>query len=496
MLLIFALALISLSAVFANDNVTDVELNSLDDGSIISDEPLEEVNDTAVEKADSEIHAKSTKGYESFKTKFTVTLTSNNTSLASKQVKINLNGNNYTRTTNDAGQASVNVKLSKGSYVAKYYFLGDNDTNPSNGSAKITIKSPVKTVLKQSDANINYRQGSKTVFIVRLLTSSGACVKKQTVTFKVNGKKYDEVTNSKGYAQVFLNLKKGTHKVSYSFKANKPYLASSGHSKVKVKAALTKGNGYWVWGSTMEKVDLKALKSAGTKQIFLHSNVFDVYGKQTVSAWINKANGYGMKVHIWVEVFYANKWIKPLKKDGSPDYSLMKKKVSQIVKYAKIKGVSGIHLDKVQFDGTAMDYDNSVKAINYFVKKVCVEVRKVKENCIISAAVMPEPGMTEYYYGQDISVMSKYLDVIVPMAHKGNYGKQTSWIKYVTKNFVLLSNGAKIWTGLQGYKSVKNPSPLSYSALLKDAKAAVSGGAKGTMIFRIGMTKLLNFNKV
>ena len=123
-------------------------------------------------------------------------------------------------------------------------------------------------------------------------------------------------------------------------------------------------------------------------------------------------------------------------------------------------------------------------------------MRKVSPNCIVSAAVMPEPGMMDYYYGQDVSEMSKYLDVIVPMAYKGNYGKNTEWIKYVTSAFNLESNGAQIWTGLQAYKSDSNVVKLSTSALLKDAKAAIEGGAKGVVLFRIGVTHYLNFNKV
>ena len=158
--------------------------------------------------------------------------------------------------------------------------------------------------------------------------------------------------------------------------------------------------------------------------------------------------------------------------------------------------MAGVHLDYVRFEGTAYKYDNSINAVNYFVKKVCTEVRKVRPNCIISAAVMPEPGMMEYYYGQDIPTMTKYLDVIIPMAYKGNYGKSTSWIKYVTNSFVLQSNGAQVWTGLQAYKSDSNVVRLSAAVLLKDAKAAMSGGAKGVVLFRIGVTNLLDFNKV
>lgn len=501
--LILALALISLSAVSASENATDCDIGGADGDVVLSEVSNPEIiaNDSAdvVEnsKADSEIHANSVVGYESFSTKFAATLTSNGTGLASKKVIINLNGNNYTRTTDSSGKASLSVSLKKGSYVANCYFLGDNDTNPSKATAKVNVKSPIKTTLKVVDKDISYRQGSKSVFIVSLLTSSGKAVANQKVTFKVNGNKYNRITNSKGQAQMFLKLKKGKHKISYSFKAKSPYLASSGSTKINVKNPMGKGNGYWMQATEMKSTNFKVLKSKGTKQIFLNSYAFEMYGKSSVVSWIKQANKNGMKVHIWVQVFYNNgKWISPLKKDGSLNKALMNNIVSKIVGYAKISRVSGVHLDYVRFGGTAQNYDNSVNAINYIVKKACLDVRKVRPNCIMSATVMPEPGMTEYYYGQDISTMTKYLDVIIPMAYKGNYGKQTSWIKYVTNSFVLESNSAQVWTGLQSYTSDKNPKLLSYSALLKDAKSAASGGAKGEVLFRFGFSKLLDFNKV
>lgn len=494
-LMILALALISLSAVSASENATDSDIAAIDD---VSDVPLLEANDTVVEdvKADSKITAKDTKGYETFQTEFKVTLKSNGTAMASKKVKINVNNKNYTRTTDDKGQAILKVKLLKGTYDVNYRFSGDNNTNPSSGKAKITIVDPKKTVIDVADKNINYRQGSKSVFIVRLLTDTGISVKDQNVTFRVNGKTYKAVTDSKGYAQIFLSLKKGTYKVSYYFKAKRPYLASNGSAKIKVKESMGKGNGYWLWASGMKSVSLKTLKAMGTKQLFLNAYAISLYGKGAVTSWIAQANRYGMKVHIWAQVFYEGKWVRPVKADGTPDYNYMKKRVAKLVSYAKIKGVAGVHMDYVRFGGTAHLYKDSTKAINYMVKKACTEIRKVNPNCIISAAVMPEPDMMLYYYGQDIPTMSKYLDVIVPMAYKGNYKKNTAWIQEVTSVFAGQSNGAQIWTGLQAYQSDDNVKRLSHSELLKDARASMKGGAKGVVLFRIGVTNLLDFNKV
>lgn len=497
--LILALALISLSAVCAGENAT---VSDMGDDSVVADVSNSDIvaNDSdegaEIIKSDSEIHAPSATGYEGFSTDFTLTLTSNGTALAFKNVTVSINGSDYAETTDSSGNVTLSVKLSKGSYIAECYFAGDDTTNPSNATANITVKSPIKTHFKVLDKAISYRQGSKSLFSVSLLTSSGEAVKNRKVTFKVNGKTYKRTTDSKGHAQLFVKLNAGKRKISYSFNASSPYLASSGSTYLKVKSPMGKGHGYWMLASGMYSTSLKTLKSMGTKQIFLHSYAVNSYGKSAVSSWIKQANRYGMKVHIWVQVFYNGKWVSPLKKDGSPDYTYMKKKAAEVVRYAKISRVSGVHLDYVRFPGTAQYHANSVAAVNYFVKKVCTEVRKVRPNCIISAAVMPEPGVTEYYYAQDISTMSKYLDVIIPMAYKGNYLSKTSWITYVTDAFVKESNSAQIWTGIQTYKSDDDPKILSSAALLKDAKAAKSGGAKGVVLFRYGYTKLLNFNKV
>lgn len=246
----------------------------------------------------------------------------------------------------------------------------------------------------------------------------------------------------------------------------------------------------------MKEVKLSALSKNGIKHIFLNEYAFTLYGKTAVLSWIKQANYNGLKVHIWMQVFYDGGWISPINKDGSYKYSYMNNKIKTAKYYAGLSGVSGVHLDYLRFGGTAYKYSNSVAAINYFTKNCALEVHKAKSNCIVSAAVMPEPSMNKHYYGQDISTMSKYLDVIVPMMYKGNYNANTNWIKTTTATFVKMSNGAQIWTGLQCYKSDSNLKKLSYSELFNDAKAAKNSGASGVALFRYGLTEFINFNKL
>lgn len=483
--------LLSVCAVSADENVTD---------DAVLDEPLQDTDITVEEppvKSNSTITAQKTVGYERFTTKFTVNLTSGGVKLPSKKVSITINGTTYKRTTDENGQAHVNVKLANGKYKATFSFDGDDNFTSSKNSTKITVKLPLKTKIKCADKDINYRQGSKCAVIVRLLDENGKAVKNQNVTFKVNGKTYIAKTDYKGYAKIFVNLKKGKYKVTYRFSRNAPYLTTSGSHKIKVKEALGKGNGYWLWSAHMNSVNLKNLAKKGTKQIFLHVHSIYLHGKSAVVSFIKRAHHYGMKVHLWMQVFYSGgKWVCPVKPDGSYRIGFMNNKIALAKQYAKIKGVDGIHFDYVRFGGTAHLYNTSTAAVNYFIKKATLAIHSVRPNCIISAAIMPEPSAMHYYYGQDVPEMSKYIDVLLPMVYKGNYGKNTAWIKSVTKTFVSQSNGAQVWTGLQAYLSDSNAKKLTQSELVKDARAAKEGGAKGVILFRIGVSCIFNFKKV
>lgn len=477
--LVIILALISISAVSAEDNSTVLEN---------ADENV---------KTDSYISVGSTKCFENVSTRFTFTLTSQNQGLANCSIKIGVDGVEYSKKTDNNGQAFLTLALLKGKHDLTYSFEGNDNINSFNQTTRITSYAPVKTTLKQADVDINYREGSSSVFIVRLQKENRASIKNETVTFKVNGKTYTNRTDSKGYAQIFLNLKKGTRTVKFSFNSNCPYLSSSGSCKINVKSSLGKGNGYWVRAAGMRSVNFKTLKDKGTKLIFLHAEAISNFGKSSVQSWIAKANKYGIKVHIWMRICFKNeKWVRPVNEDGSIKYDYLNKKIAEAKNYAKIKGVAGVHFDHLRFGGTAYLYNSSCDALNYFVKKACSQIRKINPNCALSATIMPEPDMARYYYGQDIPTITKYLDAIVLMAYKGNYKMDTPWINSVTSAFVGLSNGAQVWTGLQGYKSDSNLARLSHSELLGDAKSAVAGGAKGIILFRFGITNLLNFNKI
>ncbi|MBP3792198.1 MAG: hypothetical protein ILA26_09255 [Methanobrevibacter sp.] len=505
--IIFLSLFLTISYVSANENVTDavclddvssqdmgIDLNS--DSQILkndsSDDGEIEKNKSAVKFTASDVET-----YTNLQDTFTVKLKSNGTPLANKSVKVILNGVKYNGITNDNGKYSINFKLKTGTYNVQYFFEGDDDYAESNGTAIIKVNPDLVTYLTVADKNINYRQGSKTIFQLKLVDINNNPVKGKNVKIKVNGVTYTVKTNDYGIASCYLNLKKGTYTVAYSFEGSGLYLHSSGTFKITVKSKLAKGNGYWVdkWG--MMKVSLKKLSKKGTKQIFLQHTVFSKYGSTKVIKWIKKAHKYGIKVHIWMAVFYKDgKFVHASNKKGVYNYAFMNEKINLAKYYASFKEVDGIHFDYLRFGGNAYKYKNAVSAVNYFVKEACIKIRGVNPNCIISAAVMPEPTSMKYYYGQDVPTISKYLDVVIPMIYKGNYKASSKWIKKTTKKFVKQSKGSAIWSGLQSYHSDWDISKLSYNSLLKDAKNAKKGGATGVVLFRFGLSALLNFKKL
>ena len=254
-------------------------------------------------------------------------------------------------------------------------------------------------------------------------------------------------------------------------------------------------HGYWVWSGDMYNVDFDKLSKNGVNIIFLNSYAFTEHGQRDVLDWIKQANDHGIEVHIWMQIFNTGNWISPLK-NGKPDTQYFNYKIEEAKYYAGLKGVSGLQMDYIRYEGNAYKYPNGTKAITQFVKTFSEEVKKVNPSLTVSATVMPEADMDAYYYGQDIEAIGKYVDVIVPMMYKGNYKENSDWIKNTTKWFVDNSGDAKVWIGLQTYQSDFNVTDLSADELINDGNYAFDNGAKGVIYFKWGMNQELDNKKI
>ena len=252
--------------------------------------------------------------------------------------------------------------------------------------------------------------------------------------------------------------------------------------------------GYWLHGKNMKDVDLRSLASLGTTDVFLNEYAFKTHGQKDVESWIAKAKEAGINVHIWMQAFYNGKWINPVK-DDAPDVGLFDEKIKRAQSYTQINGVAGIHFDYVRYPGTAFKTPGGAAAVSEFVKWATTQLHKTSPNIVVSVALMPETTSNLHYYGQDYAAISQYMDVVLPMIYKGNYNKTTPWIADTTKWFVKNSKGAKVWSGLQGYKSDDDTSMLPMPEISADVETALKAGATGAVIFRWGVTNFVPLKK-
>ena len=446
--------------------------------------------------SDSKIKASDYTAYVGVTNTYKVTLTVANTPLANRLVTFKLNGKTYSRKTNAKGEAAINIREPQGTYKIEYSYAGEDNIKSVSGTSKITVKKGMPVKITKYSARV-YRHKKADYFKIKLTDTRGSVLKSKRVTFTLNGKKYVKKTNANGIASLKVKLKIGSYKIGVGFAKTAVYGKASKTFTVKVKTNKKLHNGMWLFGKDMYSTDLAKLEKYGINEVFLNFKALELHGKTNVEKWIKQAKTHGIRVHLWMQVFYgANNWQNPVTSGGSIKYDLINSKVREAVKYAKVKGVSGVHFDYVRYPGNAHNYKNSVKAINHFIKKATAGVHKVNKKLVVSAAVMPEPSGMKYYYGQDIATMGKYLDAIIPMVYKGNYHAGTKWIKSVTGTFAKQSKRAQIWTGLQSYRSDASLKKIPAKELMGDAEVSIAGGAYGVILFRFGLFNYINFNNL
>ena len=425
------------------------------------------------------------------KTKFKVQLTASGIAIPDKKIIISVKNVNYTQVTDNSGIAYLTIGMRIGKYEMSYKFNGDSKVNPASGKTNITVRERTETNITWRSSDSFY-QGPQ-YYYVQLTDLNNNRLANKVLKLTVNNVNYQATTNANGIAKFTANVRPGNHTVHFSFAGDNYYAPSSNKQKISVEKRDFNGFGYWLFGSNMKKVDLNLLANKGTTDIFLNYQAITLHGESTVVNWIDNANKLGIRVHIWMQTFhYGSTWINPVK-NGAPNYAEFDKIINKAKHYASIKGVSGIHFDYLRYPGNAYKTKGSTNAISTFVKRACNALHASHPKTILSAAIMPEKTSSAYYYGQDYSVISQYMDIVMPMIYKGNYHKDSSWITTTTKWYKTNSKGAKVWVGLQSYKSDADVTKLSYNALKTDSQAALNGNADGVLMFRWGLSQMLDF---
>ena len=139
-------------------------------------------------------------------TAFKVALSdSNGLFLANQSVIFNINGNNYTRVTNDAGIASIAINLIPGEYTITSFFAGTSSYQSSSTSNIVKVLSTIYG----EDIEKFYK--NDTQYYVTLVDGQGNLLNDTAVTFNINGVMYERKTNVNGTARLNINLIPGKY---------------------------------------------------------------------------------------------------------------------------------------------------------------------------------------------------------------------------------------------------------------------------------------------
>lgn len=156
---------------------------------------------------------------------YSVILSKNNAPVSKAKISFNVNGVNYTKTTNGDGKASVLLNLDGGSYVVSASYANLTNSKKVKVLPVVTAKSVTKTYTSSQKYTATFKN------------SDGSFLKNTKVKFIVDGKNHTVKTNSKGVATLAVNLKVGTHTIIAVHP--KGYRLSN---KAVIKSSITSGD--------------------------------------------------------------------------------------------------------------------------------------------------------------------------------------------------------------------------------------------------------------
>ena len=140
--------------------------------------------------------------------KFTATLKYQKKVIANAKIKIQLNGQTYTKTTDNKGKVSLNLNLKSGTYTVLSSCSGNGEFEGASTKSTVTVKSTIKA----SDFSKYYKNTAS--YSATFYDRKGKVLKDTAIKFKLNGKTYSVKTSSKGVAKLSIDLMPGTYVLS------------------------------------------------------------------------------------------------------------------------------------------------------------------------------------------------------------------------------------------------------------------------------------------
>ena len=419
--------------------------------------------------------------------------------LIGQHIALNLtkNSNNLSKiywvTTDTNGEFQLEINLAPGIYSGFATYSGTNIYDSSISKIADIIVTTNATGLNKSTLtanNYSEKVNSSGNFTGKLLDANGNPIIGQHIALNLTrlssgaSKIYWVTTDENGEYQLEINLAVGEYTAYASYAGNTVYAPYSAVATITV-FKYYEGNGIFVRYNEMNKLNFTAIKNANITTIFLSYGAVLHSNKTYIESWIKTANNYGLSVSIWYQVlFNSTTWYSPVTSTGEINQTLLNQKIAEVTSYAKITGVNGIFLDYIRYGGNAYQFKNASQSINYFVQQLSSAIKSVNKNLIVSGAIMSDTQGV-YYYGQNVSSLNKYLDIIIPMI----YSQNTSYLEKMTKYYVSLANKTTVWVALRTYVSETNITLLPYSTVLNETNNVLSVGANGVAYFRYGLMK-------
>lgn len=137
-----------------------------------------------------------------------IRLSSNGKSISQSVIIVNVNGKQYSLTTDNFGKATLKLSLNPGKYVAEVIFEGTLSHEAANTSSQITVLSTINA------GDVIKLYGSGTQYFAMFFTSDGKALANKEVTFNLNGKVYKVKTLPNGVVRLNININPGTYKIT------------------------------------------------------------------------------------------------------------------------------------------------------------------------------------------------------------------------------------------------------------------------------------------